>query len=89
MLAEFLRDLGAVHVGHADIQQNQMRLVFQAAELRSPVKAVRTSCLLQRAGATTVSGARCSRAFALALIRGGQRRRPDGRTLGMSSSSRI
>ena len=29
MLAEFLRDLGAVHVGHADIQQNQMRLVFQ------------------------------------------------------------
>ena len=27
--AQFLRDLRAVHVGHADIQQNQIWLVFQ------------------------------------------------------------
>jgi hypothetical protein len=29
MPAQFLRDLGAVHIGQADIQQNQIRMVFQ------------------------------------------------------------
>lgn len=29
MPAQLLRNLGAVHIGHADVQQNQIRLVFQ------------------------------------------------------------
>ena len=43
VLAHFLRHLRAVHIGHADVQEDQVRLVFQGGgEPLRPSNALRT-----------------------------------------------